>query len=75
MINKHNIDPVVILTIDQLRLQLEKVNQNVPRRKPNETDAQYRNRLMQVRHNGILLSTVHTYVVGVSLLSLHVLGE
>ncbi len=48
LINKHNIDPLVIMTEDELRLQCTRFEKNVPNKRRKESAQQYRQRVIQV---------------------------
>ncbi len=48
LINRNNIDPVVIMDEQQLKIQLNRLNKNVPKRKQNEAEKEYKKRLLQV---------------------------
>ena len=48
LINKNMIDPAEIMSVDELKVQLTKGNVTVPNQKPNESDTEFRKRLVSV---------------------------
>ena len=57
LINKHSIDPVVMMNTDELKRQLTKLNKQEPdKQEDGESDQEYRTRLIEVGH-------IHVYFV------------
>ncbi|XP_063439379.1 uncharacterized protein LOC134720797 [Mytilus trossulus] len=47
LINKRNVDPVAMMSVDAIKRLIEREEKKVPEKKANETDAKYRKRLEQ----------------------------
>ena len=48
MVNKHNIDPLVIMDVDELRIQLDRVEKQGLIKRKKESGEQFRQRLIAV---------------------------
>ena len=49
LINKHNIDPLVIMDTDELKVQCTRSEKDVINKRRKESTEQYRKRLIQVK--------------------------